>query len=56
MEKGEEERKEERMVGKDGCLFFEYEIEAFIGIFLERKLWIKSPIPDSPLNSERFDI
>jgi len=25
-------------------------------VFLERKSWIKSPILDSPLNSEHFDL
>ena len=41
---------------KSGCLIFENEIEAFRGVFFERKSWNKSPYLDSPLNSERFDI
>ena len=41
---------------KSGCLIFEHEIEAFRGVFFERKSWNKSPYLDSPLNSERFDI
>ena len=36
------------------CLIFEHRIEAFRGVFLERKSWIKSPYLDS-LNSKRFD-
>ena len=49
-------RKEEREKRESGCLIFEHEIEAFRGVFFERKSWNKSPYLDSPLNSERFDI
>ena len=41
---------------KSGCLIFEHEIEAFRGVFFERKSWNKSPYLDSPLNSDCFDI
>ena len=41
---------------KSGCLIFENEIEAFRGVFFERKSWNKSPYLDSPLNFERFDM
>jgi len=49
-------KKVAEILKKSGCLIFEHEIEAFRGVFLEIKSWIKSPYLDSPMNFERFDI
>jgi len=54
--KKKKRRKKERKKKESGCLIFEHEIEAVIGIFLARKSWTKSLYLDSPMNSKRFDI
>jgi len=49
--KKKERIKEEK---KSGCLIFEHEIETVRAFFFGRKSCTESP--DSPLNSEHFDI